>query len=393
MNFFNKLRLPLVVVTLLALVACGGGGGGVGDAANSGTLRLALTDAPACGFDKVNVTVLKVRVHQSGAASDNDGGWSEILLNPAKRIDLLSLTNGVLFELGQTPLPTGKYTQMRLVLADNSVANPLANSVVPTGDIETELTTPSGQQSGVKINIDLDIAANKMADFVLDFDACKSISVVGAGKSGKYLLKPQLRLIPRYVNGVLGFVDLSLANGLASVSLQQGGVVMRATVSNSTGGFLLQPVNPGIYTMVLTAAGKTTLVVTGVPVVTDSVTSVNTSATALLPASSATGILTGTVTTTATTSLRVLQAFSATTSMEVTNRLLPAGNIYNYSLPMAAPQVAPYVALPGTLSYTPYAPAAGIYTLQATADGLAPKSVGPLTVTSGGTLTTNFSYP
>jgi len=390
MSLFNKLRLSLSVVTLLALASCGGGGG---DAGNSGTLRLALTDAPACGFDKVSVTVLKVRVHQSSTASDSDGGWSEIVLNPAKRIDLLSLTNGVLFELGQTPLPTGKYTQMRLVLGDNSVVNPLANSVVSTGGIETELTTPSGQQSGVKINIDLDIAANKMADFVLDMDACKSISVVGAGNSGKYLLKPQLRLIPRYVNGVLGFVDLSLANGLASVSLQQGGVVMRATVSNSTGGFLLQPVNPGIYTLVLTAAGKTTLVVTGVPVVTDTVTSVNTSATALLPASSATGILTGTVTTTATTSLRVLQAFSGTATMEVTNRLLPFDHIYSYTLPVAAPQVAPYVALPGTLSFAPYAAGAGSYTLQATADGLAPKSVGPLTVTSGGTLTTNFSYP
>ncbi len=392
MSLFNKLRLSLSVVALLALASCGGGGGG-GDAGSSGTLRLALTDAPACGFDKVSVTVLKVRVHQSSTASDSDGGWSEIVLSPAKRIDLLSLTNGVLFELGQTPLPTGKYTQMRLVLGDNNVANPLANSVVPTGGIETELTTPSGQQSGIKINIDLDIAANKMADFVLDMDACKSISVVGAGKSGKYLLKPQLRLIPRYVNGVLGFVDASLANGLASASLQQAGVVVRATVSDSSGRLLLQPVSPGTYTLVLTAAGKTTLVVTGVPVVTDTVTSVNTLASALLPASSATGILTGTVTTAATTSLRALQAFSATATMEVTNRLLAADNSYSYTLPVASPRVAPYVALPGTLSFTPYAPAAGIYTLQATADGLTPKSVGPLTVPSGGTLTTNLAFP
>src|ERR1700756_4876606 len=68
---------------------------------DSGTLRLAMTDAPACGYDAVNVTVVKVRVHQSSTATDSDPGWSEVVLSPAKRLDLLSLTNGVLFELGQ----------------------------------------------------------------------------------------------------------------------------------------------------------------------------------------------------------------------------------------------------------------------------------------------------
>ena len=40
-------------------------------------------------------------------------------VNPAQRIDLLDLTNGVLAELGQTPLPAGQYTQVRLVLRPN----------------------------------------------------------------------------------------------------------------------------------------------------------------------------------------------------------------------------------------------------------------------------------
>ena len=113
--------------------------------AETGTLRLALTDAPACGYDSVNITVEKVRVHQSSSASDSDAGWSEVLLNPSRRINLLNLTNGVLDELGQTPLPTGKYTQLRMVLAENTSTNPLANSVKPTGFAEVALKTPSGQ--------------------------------------------------------------------------------------------------------------------------------------------------------------------------------------------------------------------------------------------------------
>ena len=204
--FLNYLRPALAGVFLAALAACGGGGGGSADAGN-GTLRLALTDAPACGFDKVNVTVEKVRVHQSNSSADTDSGWSEVVLNPARRIDLLSLTNGALFELGQTPLAAGKYSQLRLVLADNTQANPLANSVLPTGtNTEVALKTPSAQQSGLKIPVHITVAANQLADFVLDFDACKSVSVVTAGNSTNYNLKPQLRLIPRLVNGVEGFV-------------------------------------------------------------------------------------------------------------------------------------------------------------------------------------------
>lgn len=209
MNFLQNLKPVLGGLLLTGLVACGGGGGSGMDSSSSssssgsvnsdsdtGTLRLALTDAPACGFDTVNVTIQKVRVHQSGSANDTDNGWSEIVLSPVKRVNLLNLTNGVLEELGQTSLPAGKYTQLRLVLADNDSAYPLANSVLPTGGgSEVALQTPSGEQSGVKTDIDIDIEAGKTADFVLDFNACKSVVV--AGGSGQYLLKPVLTVNPR----------------------------------------------------------------------------------------------------------------------------------------------------------------------------------------------------
>ncbi|MBC7437788.1 MAG: DUF4382 domain-containing protein, partial [Bdellovibrionales bacterium] len=113
MKLGQPIQLFLASLTVAALAACGGGG----DApTQTGTLRMAMTDAPSCGYDSVNVTVEKVRVHQSASAADADGGWSEITLSPARRINLLALTNGVLDELGQTALPAGKYTQMRLIL-------------------------------------------------------------------------------------------------------------------------------------------------------------------------------------------------------------------------------------------------------------------------------------
>ena len=99
-------RAGLRLVVAAALTACGGGGDSAGDpvVGTAGTLRLSLTDAPACGFDNVYVTVEKVRVHASGTAEAADGGWTDITLATPQRIDLLSLTNGAMTTLGQTCL-------------------------------------------------------------------------------------------------------------------------------------------------------------------------------------------------------------------------------------------------------------------------------------------------
>ncbi|MCA0213465.1 MAG: DUF4382 domain-containing protein [Proteobacteria bacterium] len=400
MNTFKTGRraaaAALAGLLALGLAACGGGGGGGGDTASggTGTLRLAMTDAPACGFDTVNVTVEKVRVHQSSTAADADGGWSEVVLNPARRMDLLSLTNGVLSELGQVALPAGRYTQLRLVLADNSNANPLANSVKPTGEAETALTTPSAQQSGLKMPVQIDVAANQLADFVLDFDACKS--VVSAGNSGKYLLKPVISVIPRLVSGVSGRVDASLPMGSTMVSLQDGGVTVRATAPDAAGNFLLQPVPVGTYTFVMTAPGRTTLVVRGVPVTSGSVSTLGTSTLVLAPAASPVGTLAGTVTTASSpvdALTRALQSLSGGPVIELAARPVDSvAGTFRHELPTAAPQVANWAGLAGVPVFAADTTVAGQYSLQAVA-GTAARQAGPLTLAPGATVTTTFVFP
>ena len=253
------------------LVACGGGGGSSGE---SGFLRLAVTDAPACGFDRVDVTVAKVRVHKSGSASEGDDGWSEVVLQPPKRVDLLSLTNGALAELGQTALPVGKYNQMRFVLAPNDAAHPMANSVTPTGGDETPVSTPSGAQSGLKMNVDIEVEADKVADFALDFDTCRSFIQLG---NSRYVLKPVIAVIPRLADAarVTGQVALPLATTATSVSLQLNGEPVRSTPPDSTGKFVLSPVPVGTYDLVVTAPGRVIATITGVPVTATGSTTVN----------------------------------------------------------------------------------------------------------------------
>ncbi len=385
-------KILLIALVTMGLTACGGGGGYSSNAmpGSDGSLRLALTDAPSCGYDAVNVTVKSLRVHKSSNATDNDAGWADMVLAPARRINLLNLTNGVLEEMGQIPLSTGKYTQLRLVLADNDNANPLANSVLPTGGTEVALKTPSGQQSGVKANIDIDIAANTMADFVVDFNACKS--VVSAGNSGQYLLKPVVSVIPRYVSGVSGFVAGNLANGSTSVSLQQGGVVIKATAPDAVGRFLLQPVAPGSYTLVMTAPGHATAAITGVPVSADGVTAINSSGNALTAAVSATGLIQGNAPTN--TLVRVLQPLAVGTSVEVAGQFVN-GSTGNYSYPMAvsAPMVAAYLPPPTSLVFVADTAAAGKYTVVASLSGFPDKTAPLPALAASAVMTTNFTFP
>lgn len=387
-----NLKLALGGVLLASLAACGGGGGG----GETGTLNLALTDAPACGYDAVNVTIEKVRVHQSSNAGDSDSGWSEIVLSPALRVDLLSLQNGALAELGEVMLPTGSYNQMRLVLADNKGASPLANSVVLTSDKSViALKTPSGQQSGVKAKqFNIDIAANQLAKFVIDFDACKSVVI--AGNSGQYLLKPQLSVLPRYVSGVAGSVDLALANGFTRLSLQQGGVVVKAAAPASTGKFLLQPVAPGSYTLVMTAPNRSTAVVTNVVVAADTVTTVST---ALNPTPATFTRATVTGSAPLETLVRVLQPLTpaltggTATSVEVAGGFVDASTgSYSYPLVVDAPLVAPFTA--GPLLFAADAAAAGKYTLNASLTGFAAKTTVLAPLAAGASVSVPaFTFP
>ncbi|MBB2483630.1 DUF4382 domain-containing protein [Mitsuaria sp. WAJ17] len=394
LTFLRQRAGLLAALSLATLSACGGGDGGL-SSGRGGTLQLSLTDAPACGFDKVYVTVQKVRVHQSSSAADTDAGWSEISLDPVLRVDLLTLRNGVLATLGSTPLAAGHYTQMRLVLGSNGASTPLANSVVPTGSPEVALTTPSAAQAGIKLNVDITVQANQLADFVLDFDACKS--VVRAGNSGQYLLRPVVAVVPRLVSGVRGSVDASIASGSTVVTLEQGGTVIKSTTPDSAGMYLLQPVTPGSYDLVVSAPGRATTVVTGVSVASGAVTTLSTSASGLNPPTSAGGTLAGTVVTGSLpidATVQVTQALSMGRSITVARGSVDASTgAYAYLLPIGAPLVAPYVAAPTALSFAPDPAAAARYSLAVSNAAGTVKRAGPFTLTAGGTLTTNFSFP
>lgn len=293
---FTQMLSGLALVMSALVAGCGSGGNGGGGAtanAQPGFLTVSLTDAPACGYDAVNVTVSRVRVHKNSSAEPGDAGWTDITLNPPQKINLLNLSdptqpNGALEQLGQeTTLPAGHYTQVRLVLVRN--ANSVVLSTTPPNTKEILLETPSAVQSGIKLVNEFDVAPDQHVDLLLDFDACKSIVKTG---NGSYKLKPVIKVIPFVLNGIEGFVETALLDKNVTVSAQVNGDIVRATVPNTTstdpnlqGKFFLARLTPGTnYDVVITATNSpantccATTVITGVPVPTGtSITPISTS--------------------------------------------------------------------------------------------------------------------
>ncbi|MGC2048777.1 MAG: DUF4382 domain-containing protein [Gallionella sp.] len=345
-----------------------------------GTLGVSLTDSPACGFDAVNVTVSMVRVHQSASATENDAGWTDITLTPARKINLLDLTNGALEDLGQTPLAAGHYTQLRLVLASNGTGT-LANSLVlsdVTPTTEIPLDTPSAVQSGIKLINEFDVAPGQRVDLLLDFDACKSVVTRG---NGSYLLKPVIQVIPFVLNGIDGFVATSLTGSNVAVSAQVNGTVMRSTVPNpQTGKFFLARLEPNNYDVVITADGHATAVIAGVPVSSaTSTVSVSTSVQPIDLPPSTTRTINGTVTlnppsTDVAATVTSMQTVTTGLTVTVKSQAVQAVDLissptYTLTLPVVAPLLGNYGTGSLPISLNSQSAAAGQYSVDASATG------------------------
>lgn len=357
----TSLLASLLLGSALALSGCNSD-----DGAGTGTLNVALTDAPGCGYDHVHVTVDRVRVHASTTAGDNAAGWHEVVLPTPKRIDLLTLTNGVLMELGQTALPAGRYEQVRLVLLPNVGSNPLRNSIVPSGGSEQALATPSAAQSGYKVVGNFSVGANEIVDLVLDFDACRSIVQKG---NGGYSLKPVVSATVQAISGsIVGHVDAADAG--ATVYAERNGQLVKGTVADSSGRFVLAPVlqsgSDGHYDVVIARTGDTTTIIRSVPVVAAAATTLSTSTAPFVLAPSPVRTGSGTVTpASAEVSIEAVQAVAGGSYVIATTNAASDTGAYVMPLSNAAPLVGNYTGvLPVGLA--PDAAAAGRYSLRAT---------------------------
>lgn len=178
--------LLLTVLSIITLTSCGGGSGSV----STGTLQVSLTDAVQQNYSSVVIRIKQVKVVQNGNenARNNDRGLQVIAtFDPPRVVDIVRLR--FLQEiLGTAVVPAGTYTQVRLILEDNSDLNNPVNYVIPIGGTKKPLITPSGQESGVKVLGRFVVEEGVINAIMIDFDP--ATAVVKDGSSGNYNLKP-----------------------------------------------------------------------------------------------------------------------------------------------------------------------------------------------------------
>jgi hypothetical protein len=114
--------------------------------------------------------------------------------------------------------------------------------LVEDGQIEV-LRTPSAQQSGLKLQINETFEPGVAYTILLDFDASRS--VVKAGNSGNYNLKPVIRTIVSAASGAIAG-SVVPSNEKALVQAIKGADTL-GTYTATDGKFLLKGVPAGLW--------------------------------------------------------------------------------------------------------------------------------------------------
>lgn len=214
---------------LLTLIACENSD----DQTQTGLIAIQAFDAPFQGdVEHINLNLREVAIHSAIADSsaDSTGEW-QILSTTDTVIDFLDLVNGKMALLLQEEVPTGFYTQLRLVLGDSS-------AIVIDGK-SYELKVPSGSQSGVKLNLNFEIVPDEIAEIYLDFDAARSIWKHPL--QDRYSMNPTFRIFKSVLSGTLSGVVLdSLDQGLEDAVVQAiSGTDTTSTITDDDGNYQL----------------------------------------------------------------------------------------------------------------------------------------------------------
>ncbi len=217
---------------------------------NTAKVQLKLIDAPG-DYIEVNVEIVDIQYN----SSESKEGW--VSFTPENgypiQVDLTQLIAGNSLLLADQVISSGMLKQIRLILSDNNTITYLG---VDNEPVTTHLDTPSAQQSGLKLKINTELESGFSYNFILDWDVQKSI--VKAGNSGKFNLKPVIRVNTEVNSGsvmgiITGDVDGDEIDGavpLAGVNVgvyTPDNVYITGSLTNENGDFIIQGLDAGEY--------------------------------------------------------------------------------------------------------------------------------------------------
>lgn len=272
----NLFRCIVLIFTAIFLFACRSDGGSSGDGSSgggsTGTVSVGLTDNSTDQYKAVYVTIKELQFNRKDSSADKKGKNWETFETPNKTYNLLRLVNGVSETLGDKEFPVGHYKQIRMIIgktpeSENNIKrepHPHANYLVLQDGSYAPLKIPSGYQTGIKLVHNFVVRSGETVELLLDFDALRS--VVKAGKSGKYILKPVIKVIDTIDKSVVfgGVTDKSDdqpvdgANVSAQISDGFSASVVRSTLTDNGANFEDEQVN---YELILSPTQSYSVVV------------------------------------------------------------------------------------------------------------------------------------
>lgn len=211
------------------------------DSDATGSLKVSLTDAPAAAnFEKVEITVSTLEI--SKETDGTNATWITLNENVGT-IDLLTLNNGRLQELGMKDLEAGTYNQIRFIVTEARVTVAGVDTVMHMASNSVKLTTPFTITEGIT------------TELVIDFDAAHSITLTQGGTG--YTMTPVTRLAQVDLTGAVRGKVTPISDVVISVMACQDGstVSVAGTVADADGSFMIGYLEPGTYDIYIDAIG------------------------------------------------------------------------------------------------------------------------------------------
>ena len=215
----------------------------------TGRLTLRLTDAPVPELDSARIYVSRVYVI---------GDAGEVTISDTAAVyELLDLQNGVTEALGSEVITAGDYSQLRMVV-DSARAVLTPPLMFSDGSSATDLKTPSGGTSGIKVNFagPIQVVPGETV-LIVDFDVSRSFVFQGpASNPNGMTFKPVIHAVASDVAGSISGTVLPATSGAQLAAITGAGdTVATALADGQTGAYTLMFLPPGTYSVAASATG------------------------------------------------------------------------------------------------------------------------------------------
>jgi len=244
---FKTLVIALTILSVIVNYSCSNS-----KTEDTARVQLKLVDAPG-DYLEVNIEIIDIQYN----AGEEEGWMSFTPVNGYPiNVDLTELIAGNSLLLTDELIPAGMLKQVRLVLSEN-------NTLRIEGEEDLiPLNTPSAQQSGLKLLLNEELEGGFSYTFILDWVVSESI--VMAGNSGNYNLKPVIKVTAEVnsgsINGQVKKVneanlELEAMPNIVVQVFDTSNEFVTDSQTNDLGEFLIQGLDAGDYILKIEQEG------------------------------------------------------------------------------------------------------------------------------------------